>query len=326
MEKKTVSIIIPVYNVEDYIVECLSSISAQTYQGEIECILVDDCSTDKSVEVIRNFIKEDRSKVEYRVILQNKNQRQGIARNVGLKHAKGDYILFVDSDDVISHNCLDVMFNEVEKHPDVDYVLCSMTDMDGHTSFSPQDYPSYVCDKKWLMRKSLFPEGGISQGPVNKLIKKSLILENNIYFPGKVIYEDVQFSFLLGIFAQSACFSTARTYFYRTNREGSTVTTTAKNLEFGLESRITLMHNMIECTTQDNNEIQNNALLARFLLYLKITKGPILNKYDGDLRKVKLHLCRKMPFSFGKAMTYLPLFILKNKFVNTILYKFLKTV
>lgn len=326
MEKKTVSIIIPVYNVEDYILECLSSISAQTYQGDVECILVDDCSTDKSVDVIRQFIKEDKSKVEFHVILQERNQRQGTARNVGLKNAKGDYILFVDSDDVLSHNCLEVMFNDVERHPDVDYVLCSMTDMDGHISFSPQVYPSYVCDKEWLMRKSLFPEGGIPPGPVNKLIKKSLILKNDIYFPGKVIYEDVQFSFLLGIYAQSACFSEKVTYFYRTNREGSTVTTTAKNLNFGLESRITLMHNMIERTTSDNSVLQYNALLSRFLLYLKITDRTVLDRYERELCEVKSHLSRKMPFSLGLFITQFPLSMLRNKNVNAILYKILKSL
>lgn len=325
MEKKTASIIIPVYNVEDYVLECLSSIAAQTYQGGVECILVDDCSTDKSVDVIRQFIKEDKSKVEFKVILQERNQRQGIARNVGLKNAKGDYILFVDSDDVLSRNCLEVMFNEVEKHPDVDYVLCSMTDMEGHISFSPQDYPSYVCDKVWLMRKSLFPEGGIPPGPVNKLIKKSLILENDVYFPGKVIYEDVQFSFLLGIYAQSACFSEKVTYFYRTNREGSTVTTTAKNLNFGLESRITLMHNMIERTTSGNRVLQYNALLSRFLLYLKITDRTVLDRYERELCEVKSHLSRKIPFSLGMVMTGLPLSLLRNKKINAILYKILKT-
>lgn len=325
MEKKTASIIIPVYNVEDYVLECLSSIAAQTYQGGVECILVDDSSTDKSVDVIRQFIKEDKSKVEFKVILQERNQRQGIARNVGLKNAKGDYILFVDSDDVLSRNCLEVMFNEVEKHPDVDYVLCSMTDMEGHISFSPQDYPSYVCDKVWLMRKSLFPEGGIPPGPVNKLIKKSLILENDVYFPGKVIYEDVQFSFLLGIYAQSACFSEKVTYFYRTNREGSTVTTTAKNLNFGLESRITLMHNMIERTTSGNRVLQYNALLSRFLLYLKITDRTVLDRYERELCEVKSHLSRKIPFSLGMVMTGLPLSLLRNKKINAILYKILKT-
>lgn len=326
MEKKTASIIIPVYNVEDYVLECLSSIAAQTYQGGVECILVDDCSTDKSVDVIRQFIKEDKSKVEFKVILQERNQRQGIARNVGLKNAKGDYILFVDSDDVLSRNCLEVMFNEVEKHPDVDYVLCSMTDMEGHISFSPQDYPSYVCDKVWLMRKSLFPEGGIPPGPVNKLIKKSLILENDVYFPGKVIYEDVQFSFLLGIYAQSACFSEKVTYFYRTNREGSTVTTTAKNLNFGLESRITLMHNMIERTTSENRVLQYNALLSRFLLYLKITDRTVLDRYERELCEVKSHLSQKIPFSLGMVLTELPLFMLRNKNINAILYKILKTL
>lgn len=323
MEKKTVSIIIPVYNVEDYILECLSSISAQTFEGNIECILVDDCSSDKSLDLIRKFIDDDKSKVEYHVILQEKNQRQGIARNVGIKNAKGEYILFVDSDDVISPHCLEVMFCEIEKHPNADYVLCSMIDMDGNISFAPIGYPSFVSNKKWLMSKSLFSEGGIPPGPVNKLIRKSLILDNNIFFPGDVIFEDVQFSFLLGIYAKSACFCMENTYFYRTNREGSTITTTAKNMEFGLKSRIILMHNMIDLTICENKRLQFDSLFAKFLLYIKINENVMSNQFEMKLSEVKSHFIKKAPVSLGLVLASLPLPLLRNKYFNRMAYKIL---
>lgn len=321
MEKKTVSIIVPVYNVEKYIVECLDSISAQTYKGHIECILVDDCSTDNSVNVIRHYIEENRNHVDFQVILQQKNQRQGIARNVGMQKSSGDYILFVDSDDVIASDCLETMFGQLEKYPNADYVLCGMKDMDGNISYSPIGYPEYVDDKKWLLRKSLFPEGGIPPGPVNKLIRKSLIVENDISFPGKVIYEDVQFSFLLGVYAKAVCFCEKTTYYYRTNREGSTVTTTARNLALGLESRITLLCNMLDRVVADNVNVQVRALFARFLLYLKITDTRVLDQYEKQLLGVQSRILTKMPMSMSWMIAKLPLQLLRNKHANKLFYK-----
>ena len=115
-----ISVIVPVYNVEEYLEECLESIRKQTYQ-DIEVILVNDGSTDGSQAICEYFCQTDK---RFRLINQ-KNQGQSVARNHGVKESLGEYIMFVDSDDVINTNVLEVLLPYMKM--DVDIVECRMT-------------------------------------------------------------------------------------------------------------------------------------------------------------------------------------------------------
>ena len=113
------------------------------------------------------------------------------------------------------------------------------------------------------------------------------------------------------------------TYFYRTNREGSTITTTAKNMEFGLKSRIILMHNMIDLTICENKRLQFDSLFAKFLLYIKINESVMSNQFEMKLSEVKSHFIKKAPVSLGLVLASLPLPLLRNKYFNRMAYKIL---
>ena len=115
-----ISVIVPVYNVEEYLEKCLESIQHQTYT-DIEVILVNDGSTDSSKEICERFCQVDS---RFRLINQE-NQGQSVARNRGVKESVGQYILFVDSDDVINTNVLEVLLPYMKT--DVDIVECRMT-------------------------------------------------------------------------------------------------------------------------------------------------------------------------------------------------------
>ena len=108
--KKTVSIIIPVYNLEKYIVNCLESIFAQTYES-LEIICIDDGSNDKSAEIIKRFAASD-SRVKY---FYHDNAGVSVARNHGLEIASGDYIMFVDGDDYLHYQAVELFVREIEK-------------------------------------------------------------------------------------------------------------------------------------------------------------------------------------------------------------------
>ena len=82
-----ISIIVPAYNVEQYIFECLNSVAFQTFNGVIECLVIDDCGQDKSINVAENFIDMYEGKVEFRIIHREKNGGLSAARNTGLKEA-----------------------------------------------------------------------------------------------------------------------------------------------------------------------------------------------------------------------------------------------
>ncbi len=115
-----ISVIVPVYNVEEYLEECLESIRKQTYQ-DIEVILVNDGSTDGSQAICEHFCQTDN---RFRLINQ-KNQGQSVARNRGVKESMGEYIMFVDSDDVVKENIVEVLFSYMKA--DIDIVECKIT-------------------------------------------------------------------------------------------------------------------------------------------------------------------------------------------------------
>ena len=102
-----VSIIIPVYNVEPYIEECLQSVMRQSYRGKIECILVDDCGTDNSMEIAVQLIEDYHGPIDFKVLHHEHNRGLSAARNTGMDAACGDYVYFLDSDDWISDDCIE---------------------------------------------------------------------------------------------------------------------------------------------------------------------------------------------------------------------------
>ena len=108
--KKTVSIIIPVYNLEKYIVNCLESIFAQTYES-LEIICIDDGSNDKSAEIIKKYSVAD-SRIKY---YYQQNSGVSVARNKGLDEATGDYVMFVDGDDYLHYQAVELFVREIEK-------------------------------------------------------------------------------------------------------------------------------------------------------------------------------------------------------------------
>ncbi len=110
------SVIIPMYNIEDYIGETLESVFRQT-QKEIEIIVVDDGSTDGSLEIVKNYQKEHNNLI----IVCQENKKLGAARNAGMDIAKGECIYFLDSDDLIEKNTLEVLYDKV-KNNNLDFV------------------------------------------------------------------------------------------------------------------------------------------------------------------------------------------------------------
>jgi Glycosyltransferases involved in cell wall biogenesis len=123
-----ISVIVPVYEEEKYLGYCLDSIIGQTY-GDIEIIIVDDASKDNSCDIIREYAKKDK---RIRCFFNKANLGAGPTRNVGIENAKGDYIAFIDCDDWVDKDYLEIMFREVQKEPKLDLVLVGSTVYDGN--------------------------------------------------------------------------------------------------------------------------------------------------------------------------------------------------
>lgn len=129
-----VSIIVPVYNAEPYILRCFDSMKNQTYTN-IECIFVDDCSTDKSREIIKQQIAAYSGPITFKIIGNEENRGASTARNNGTYIATGDYIYYLDSDDEITENCIETLVNVAKKYPNAEIVQ-------GNTETIPKLKPS----------------------------------------------------------------------------------------------------------------------------------------------------------------------------------------
>ena len=134
--KDKISIIIPAYNVEEYLEKCLESIISQNFD-KVEIIIVDDGSTDKSLQIAKEYQKKYPEKTR---VISQENKGQGGARNTGIKNATGKYLLFVDSDDTIKSGMLETLYAEMEKS-NADIVLFGFEYVDekGRSSGSGQN-------------------------------------------------------------------------------------------------------------------------------------------------------------------------------------------
>lgn len=174
-----VSVIVPVYNVEQYIEKCLTSLVNQTLK-DIEIIVVNDGSKDNSKKIIDNFL----DKYKNIVYVEKKNGGLSDARNFGLKYAKGDYIAFLDSDDYVDVTIYEKMYNKAIEE-DADFVECDFYWV--YPNKSKTDVGFVYNNKKEMLTYARVVAW-------NKLIKRTIIKEQ---FPVGLNYEDVEFFYKL---------------------------------------------------------------------------------------------------------------------------------
>lgn len=224
MSKIKVSVIVPVFNVEEYLSTSLDSILNQTLK-DIEIICINDGSTDASLDILENYAKKD-ARIK---IISKKNEGQGIARNIGLDNAQGEFIAFVDSDDFIKEDMLEKSYEKsVSKNLDLVMYKISSFDNETHEINDNLWYYSLKCFDGF--EKEIFNNSDtkkfthlISVTPFNKLYKRSFIEKNNIRFPDKYIFEDEVFFYNVYLKAKRISLIDENLYYYRTNRKGSTV-------------------------------------------------------------------------------------------------------
>lgn len=185
---KRVSIVIPNYNNAMFIKKCLESVACQKYANK-EIIVVDDGSTDNSLEIIKDFIKNN-DKIDIKLFRQN-NLNAAIARNLGMEKADGDYVLFLDSDDILNNNSLKRLVDVCEKS-DADLVIGGYEEIDemdvvyGDKSFTNKDVTLAV-------RNNFMKLMDIKPAPSNKLYNLDIIRKNNLTWGNVRIGQDLNF-------------------------------------------------------------------------------------------------------------------------------------
>ena len=218
-----VSVIIAMFNAEKYIGECLTSLANQTFQ-DFEIIIADDCSTDKSRVVVKNFFAtfDDRLKV---VKLSKNSGYPGLPRNFALKSASGKYIYFLDSDDLLTATALEELFNVAENfnadvvHAETSFIFDDaqgissaelMVFQTGELVTAPTLETSDIGE-----RVTAFTEKRFLWWACNKLFRRKLLSDNKITFPAVKTFEDFVFTFECLVAAQNYVRVPFVSYYYR---------------------------------------------------------------------------------------------------------------
>jgi glycosyltransferase involved in cell wall biosynthesis len=214
-----ISIILPVYNVEDYLQECLQSIIDQSFDFNIEALLVEDFSTDRSRQICAEFA-ELRPDL-FTLIAMAENQGVSVARNTGLESVRGDYFMFVDPDDVLPANALQVLYAAAIQH-DADIVKGNNTIFDQRSETEARynvTSESMIRDNDVL--KTLYQHSKVRGHPWGKLFNRSRL--GHIRFPvGVRMAQDLQYCGEVFSEASSLLLVNKPVYRYRNRDTGST--------------------------------------------------------------------------------------------------------
>lgn len=209
------SIIIPIYNSEEYLGRCIQSIISQGVNlSDFEIICIDDKSSDRSCSIIKDFKRQYTNISAY---YHKKNKKQGAARNLGLQKAKGQFVWFVDSDDYLEENVLSRIFEKLDRfNPDILQFNASKVLMDGKKTYcnfwkneisglSGIEYLAWEMQEEYSCR---------IVAAWSKIFKKSFLYDSNLLFEEGVYWEDVVFTLKVFLIAKSVVYIPISVYNY----------------------------------------------------------------------------------------------------------------
>lgn len=295
-----VSIIVPIYNVEQYLVECLDSLVNQTLQ-DIEIICVNDGSPDNSADIVRKYMQAD-SRIK---LIEQENRGLSGARNAGLKVAKGEYVYFMDSDDWLEKDAMNVCYLAAIRG-NVDVVLFdALSFVDGVEKYSEeiqndydrskllQSYANYAMPAKQFF-KQMIQTGAMRASVCLNFIRRDLLIKNDLTFEEGLIHEDELFTPQLYALASTMMYI-PRMFFHRRVRPGSIMTSV--KIEKTLES---LCHIISELCAFAKSHFG-----VRQVIYLRCYELAVhANNLKKDYIKQQLPLCWKRISRYHKWFNF----------------------
>lgn len=288
------SIIIPMYNASQHIERCINSIYHQGLNvNEFEVIVINDGSTDNSLEIVKDYF------TSYKNIrfFSQKNSGQGAARNLGIKHATGEYILFLDSDDFLLPQSINKIL-AIVKHVSCD-VINFLMEVELPTGNVKESYLYHYDYDKIYSGKELLLRTGINIGSAcSSLYKRSFILRNNIFFPVDMKHEDVFFSYQIYTFASRVIFTKTHAYYYCWHPDSTDRNKSYENLKLLQLSDISQAYylNKLSLDKRVNKElrehlkkISNSTLISLFWSILRNSSVLSKREFKEECRRRGLY-------------------------------------
>lgn len=267
----SISIIIPIFNVESYISRCLYSVTSQTYKGPTECILVDDCGTDNSITMAEDIINKYQGPIRFRIIKHKFNRGLAAARNTGMNAARNEYIYFLDSDDEICPNCIENLAQSLTEEQ-YDLVIGDVRTIGDNTlnTFLRLKLPDGMILKNDDI--VLNYRNNWNMMAQNKLYNVAFIRQHQLIFKEGLIHEDELWSFEIACLARTLKVVKSAIYIYYIRKDSITANSN-QNLNIKIQNLLIIISDM-----------------TQFLLSQKIVSVHaylIIQKFIEDILQIK---------------------------------------
>ncbi len=324
-----ISVIVPVYNVEDYLTTCLDSLINQTHKN-IEILIVNDKTPDNSQQIIDDYKKRDKRIVS---IIHDVNKGLGGARNTGISNATGDYISFVDSDDWLALNTFEKLVAEINRNGSEVIKFGRIEKFNTYeTYFSPKLNKTYT--NGWEEIKDSVKENVFTAVCSGSIYKTDFLRSNQISFPEKLLFEDFSFTFKTQLLAASISYIDGYYYYWRRDREGS-ITYTVNLRDVEVCTTLQIIDNFLKENKMNNI---SGSIDYHYLMY-NWSAGTTIYRYlktAGDSKTKDIVMSQILANEyFSKHIAFIasssnikftkkfPVYLLKNNFT---LFKFVYAV
>ena len=276
-----VSVIVPVYNVENYLEVCINSILSQTLE-DIEVICVDDGSTDSSYNILKSLQERDNRVV----VLRQNNEFAGTARNKGIDIARGEYLVFLDSDDFFESNLLESMYNACERES-ADICVCNADNYDNNTG---KFFDTRYYWENAIPEKSSFSKYDLGVNtflfcypmPWNKMFRKELVEKNNLRFQKVRKTNDLGFVYLAIACADKITVIDEKLVHYRVGLDNSLQAKNKGMDKYFAEALLYLKKGLIDRGLyQEVKQSYNNLVMRTFVYeYKRQLKNEHMKMYE----------------------------------------------
>ena len=324
IKKPMVSIVIPLYNSEDYIRVTLLSLRNQTMK-DFEIVIVDDCSTDKSLEIVKKFKEEQEIGEKIKIIELERNGGISNTRNVGLRFSTGKYVTFLDNDDLLVPTALETFVNTAEEWqaevvhthshyqnpkdmPQGDRMTFRMASFEHGNKHNLQS-PAYLLTNDMSERMKNFSIYGIDWNVWGKLFKRDFLLINGIQFPKIKLTEDLIFVFHTLLYAKTYVMIPEALYVYRYRLDSTLHGERDKNfLRKVIDVQINgtkILNSLMDDIEHFKDHFKDRENVIEFYMNLELLGTKLMQKKYGDEEEYFELLNEIYTEYFGKDATFI---------------------